>query len=444
MNYQMKHFKRIFFGASLVFSLACAAPVLAQNSGTLTLAQAVHMAIRNSPALAEGEASVDRAKAHYREMESYAYPQLAADASYTRIDPVISLAIPINGHSETFSTEPNDNYNGNLNVQQPIWTFGRLGAEDRVAKSGIKSAQDNLDQYRAQAAYQTTQVYYDILTTDQGIKVERQQVSVLNGNLSDARKRVAQGTATSLDTLDIQARISQTQSQIDELESTRAKQVSMLRRLLGMAPGTDVTVTQPPPARGLPEQEDTLLSLAEKQRPELIAAEDAQTTARLEIDQARNANDPLLAANVSGGVKDGYLPNLTQGKLNWAGTVSLHVPILDGGRTHAQVDEAEAEYRAAQARVEDAKRGVQSDIEQALADLQSSRSRLSLTKTQIEQAQQAYHVAQVRYKNGAATNLDVLTAQSALEQAELNQAQLMFGVELSEYNLNRAVGTPMW
>jgi outer membrane protein TolC len=50
----------------------------------------------------------------------------------------------------------------------------------------------------------------------------------------------------------------------------------------------------------------------------------------------------------------------------------------------------------------------------------------------------------VRYQNGAATNLDVLTAQSALEQAELNQAQLMFSLELSEYNLNRAVGTPMW
>ncbi len=410
--------------------------------GTLTLSEAVQIAIHNSPALAEGEASVDRAKAHYREMESYAYPQLAADASYTRIDPVVSLAVP--GSPISIKTAANDNYNGNLNVQQPIWTFGRLGAEDRVAKSGIKSAQDNLDQYRARAAYQTTQVYYDILTTDQGIKVERQQVSVLNGNLSDARKRVQQGTATSLDTLDIQARISQTQSQIDELESTRAKQVSMLRRLLGMAPGTDVTVTQPPPARGLPEQEDTLLSLAEKQRPELIAAEDAQTTARLEIDQARNENDPLLSANVVGGVKDGYLPNLTQGKLNWAGTVSLHVPILDGGRTHAQVDEAEAEYRAAQARVEDAKRGVQSDIEQALADLESSRSRLMLVKVQIDQAQKALNVAQLRYTNGVATNLDVLTAQSALEQAELQQAQLMFGVELSEYNLNRAVGTPMW
>ena len=436
----MNPFQRNFLGAMLIFSLAPITRVLAQSTDTLTLAQAVQIAIRNSPSFAEGEAAVDRAKAQYRETESYAYPQLAGDASYTRIDPVISIPFG----NQVFVTEANNNYNGNLNVQQPLWSFGRFEAEDKVAESGIKSATDNLDQYRAQAAYQTTQVYYQVLTTDEGLNVEREQVSVLEGNLSDARKRVQQGTATSLDTLDIQARISQTESQIDELESSRTKQVSMLRRLLGMAPGTPVNVTRPPTALGLPEQEDTLLSIAEKQRPELIAAEDAENTAKLQIDAARNNNDALLTTNVVGGVKDGYLPNLTQPKLNWAGTVSLHVPILDGGRTHAQVDEAAAEYRAAQARTEDAKRGVQSDIEQALADLQSSRSRLGLVKIQIDQARQAYQVAQVRYENGAATNLDVLTAQSALEQAELNQAQLLFGVQLSEYNLNRAVGTPMW
>jgi outer membrane protein len=435
MKYEMRN-----FGIILILSMGLASGVQAQSSDTLTLAQAVQMAIRNSPSFAEGEAAIDRAKAQYRETESYAYPQLAADASYTRIDPVISIPFG----SQVFVTQPNNNYNGNLNMQQPLWSFGRFEAEDKVAESGIKSATDNLDQFRAQAAYQTTQAYYNLLTADEGIRVEQEQVKVLEGNLSDARKREQQGTATSLDTLNIQARISQTQSQIDELESTRRKQASMLRRLLGMAPGTSVNVTRPPTALSLPEREDTLESLAEKQRPELIAAEDAENTAKFQIDAASNNNDPLLTTNVVGGVKDGYLPNLTQPKLNWAGTVSLHVPILDGGRTHAQVDEAAAEYRAAQARTEDAKRGVQNDIEQALADLQSSRLRLGLTKFQIEQARQAYNIAQVRYQNGAATNLDVLTAQSALEQAELNQAQLMFSLELSEYNLNRAVGTPMW
>lgn len=185
-------------------------------------------------------------------------------------------------------------------------------------------------------------------------------------------------------------------------------------------------------------------SIADKQRPEIVMAKDAENTALLQIDNAKHNNDPLLSANITGGYKNGYLPDLNQEKLNWIGTIEFHVPILDGGRTHAQEDEATAQYREAQAHTEDTKLGVENDVEQALADLQSSRARLKLTGVQIEQAQQAYDIAQVRYKNGAATNLDVLTAQSALEQAKLQQAQLMFSLELSQYNLNKAIGTPMW
>ncbi len=441
MNHQYRN-----FGIIIIALVCLTSDARAQKNDTLhlSLSDAIHRAIQNSTVLMQGVAGVDEAKARYRETESYAYPQFAGDASYTRIDPVISLSIPINGHSETFSTEPNNNYNGSFTLQQPLWSFGRFQAEYDVAESGIKSATDNLDAARAQAAYQTTQSYYAILTTDRGISVEEQQVNVLEGNLGDAKKREQQGTATSLDALNIEARISATQSEIADMQSTRSKQVAMFRRLLGMPPGANVAVTEPPAAQALPEQEDSLLSLAEKQRPELINAQDAENTAQLQVVAARNNNDPLLTTNVTGGVKDGYLPNLTDPKLNWAGTVSLHVPIFDGGRTHAQVDEAQAEYHAAQASTEEEKRGVQSDIEQALADLQSSRSRLDLAKTQIDQAQQAYNVAQVRYQNGAATNLDVLTAQSALEQAELQQAQLTYNLELSEYNLNRAVGSVIW
>ena len=414
----------------------------AQSADTLhlSLSDAIHMAIQNSTGMVQSEAGLDEAKARYREIRSYAYPQLAGDATYTRIDPVVTIAFG----NQSFSTMPHDNYNGALNLQQPLWSFGRFQAEYDVAESTIKSATDNLDLAKEQTAYQTTRAYYGLLTTDKAITVEQEQVRVLQGNLSDAQKRQAQGTATSLDVLNIEARLSQTQSQIADLQSTRQKQVAMMRRLLGMAPGQNIAVSQPAPAAALPQQEDSLLSLAEKQRAELVTAEDAENTARLQVVSARNNDDPLLTTNITGGVKDGYLPDLTQPKLNWAGTVSLHVPILDGGRTHAQVDEAEAEYRAAQARTEDAKRGVQSDIEQALADLASSQERLNLVQSQIDQAQQAYKIAQVRYQNGVATNLDVLTAQSAVEQAELEQAQLQYNFEVSQYDLNRAVGTVIW
>ena len=412
------------------------------GSRTITLSEAVQMAIGSSLGMTEAQDEVEVAKGKYNEVASYAYPQLAGDASYTRIDPVVTISIP--GSPVSIATAPNNNYNGWLTLQQALWAFGRFSTTERVAESGIKSAEDNLDQYRAQAAYQTTQVYYTLLTTDESLRVEQDQLKVLEENLGITQKREAQGTATSLDPLTVRVRISSIQSQIADLTSTRIKQEAVLRRLLGLPTGTHVNVVRPASGAPLPEELDSLVALASRQRPEAVVAKDAENTARLQIDAAKASNDPLLSANVTGGVKDGYFPDLNKPTLNWSGNVTFHVPILDGGRTHAQVDQAEADYRIAQAKTQDAILGIRSDVEQALADVQASRERLTLTNVQIEQAQQAYDIALTRYQNGVATNLDLLTAQESLEQAKLQQAQLMFQFELSQYNLNRAVGTPLW
>src|ERR1019366_901810 len=108
--------------------------------------------------------------------------------------------------------------------------------------------------------------------------------------LADADQREKQGTATALDTLNIQARISQTQSEIADLQASRRKQIAGLRRILGMTPGTPVNVARPSPSTQLPEDANVLDSIAEKQRPEIMMAKDAENTARLQIDAARTSN----------------------------------------------------------------------------------------------------------------------------------------------------------
>src|SRR5579883_337966 len=348
-----------------VLGAGVAPAVNAQTTDTLTLSQAIHMAVTTSPTMQAAAAAVDASRAHLKEIDSYIYPQLNADANYTRIDPVITIDFPINGHTESFSTMPNDNYNGNLNVQQLITAFGREGANERVAESGIKSAEDNLQLYQSAVAYQTVQAYYALLSTEEGLRVEESQLKVLRDNLKIAKERLQQGTVTALDTLNISVRISTIESQISDLNSTRIKQEAGLRRVIGYPAGQRITVKRPVQGVTLPEQEDTLESLAELHRSEIQVAKDAENTARLQVDAARLTNNPTLSANVTGGVKDGYLPDLTQPKLNWAGTVAFHWPLFDGGRVSSQVDQAEANYRAAQARTQDAIRGVRSDIEQA-------------------------------------------------------------------------------
>src|ERR1035437_10658432 len=193
--------KYIFLSFAFVLSNAAG---FAQSADTLRLGDAVQMAVRTAPGAGAAAAAIDAAKAHVKEIDSYVYPQLNGDANYTRIDPVVSLEFPVNGHTQTMSTMPNDNYNGNLNIQQLITTFGRESANERVAESGIQTAEDNLRQSQTLAAYQTVQTYYALLTTYDAIHVEQDQLKVLHDNLGITQERVKQGTATSLDPLSVQ------------------------------------------------------------------------------------------------------------------------------------------------------------------------------------------------------------------------------------------------
>jgi outer membrane protein len=420
-------------------------PVQAQAmSDTLSLTQAISMAVANSPVVAQATAGGDAARARLGSAESLTQPQLEADASYTRVDPTVTVAFPLNGKATEFSLSPNNVYNGSLALQQSILDFGRASSQRHVAEAGITVATDRVGQAKEVVAYQTIQTYYAILTIDQNMKIEQDQLTVLQRTLGVAETREKAGTATSIDPLNIQVRISGLRNQLAMLNAARTRQVAALRRLCGLPAANHIVVRDATNPQPLTVELDTLISRATAERLEVQTARDEENAAKLAIDVARAGNNPSVGLSIVGGVKDGYPPDVNDPVLNWAGSVGLKIPILDGGRTRSMTEEAEANYRAAQARTLDAERGVRLDVEQALADLQSIDEQRTLITTQLQQAREALDISELRYTNGASTNLDVLSAQSNLEQALLQQAELNYQYQLNTYALQRAVGDRLY
>jgi TolC family type I secretion outer membrane protein len=414
----------------------------AQDS--LSIADAISMAIKNAPQMHRAQSQLDAAHARTEQISANNKPQLEALASYTRIDPQPSIGFPINGKTETFQLGPNNAYDAHLQLQQMLFDFGKTSAQTAASEAGEHSAKDNIEGVEYTVAVQTVQYYYGILTVQKTLAIEDDQIGILRGNLDITKKREEQGTATSLDELNVETRIASIQSQEADLQASLQKQQSGMRRLLGLAPGTPILVKKSPPDAAFGATLSELLAKAKTDRAEYILSKDAEDAARLQVESAKHGNDPSLAANITGGVKDGYLPDLQTPYLNWTGSVQFSLPILEGGRTSEKVAEAEANYSAAKEQTSDTWQQIESEVESAQADMDANHTKLGLTKVQIDQAQKALSVADARYKNGAATNLDYLTAQSQLEQAELQEAQTRFNYALSVYNLMKAVGQKLW
>ncbi|MDB5036129.1 MAG: outer rane efflux protein [Chlorobi bacterium] len=421
---------------------ATAAP--AQGKDSLTIDDAIATALRNSHALRGAEQALAASQARTREVHSAYLPQVEADASYRRMDPTVSVQLPLDGALQTFSFVPNDNYEAAITAQQVIYDFGKTAAAEDLARAGEASALDNQDQVRAMIAYQTVQAFNTALLLQQHITVLDEQIAALGESLSLSQQKLKEGTVTEYDVLTTQVRLTTVENQRVDVSSNLRKQDAALRRLLGIAGTAPLALKGSFTRTATSPAVDSLTTIALQQRSELALARDAAGTAKLQMDVAGASDSPLLALSISGGVKNGYPPDLNAPKLNWVGGIRFALPIFNGFRTRAMEEEAQANFNAAQERVADLEQNVRMEVEQALADRESSAQRIATADIQVRQANAALALARTRYKFGVITSLELLNAQTLLQEAEFARLQSQYNYTMSQYSLERAMGQKIW
>lgn len=411
---------------------------------SLTVERAIAYALDHSPAIRGAQEGVNAAQARTGQIRSAYYPQVEVDADYRRVDPTISVDFPINGSVEKFAFFPNNNYEAALAVRQNIYDFGRTAAQMDLARFNEQSAADNLDVVRSGLAYQVAQSFYAVLLMQRNLKVQDEQIAVLRQSLDVSRKKESEGSATSFDVLTTQVRLTTLENQRSDIERDLSKQQSVFRRLLGMPYNTAVALKGNFTTVERKELADALVASALQQRSELVVARDNVHAAELQANVARMSETATIGLSLTGGVKNGFPPNLDQALPNWAGAVSVAVPLFNGFRTHYKEEEAEANLRAAKEHLADLEQGITSEVTQAAADLAATYSKIAAMNTQVEQARQALDLAQLRYANGVITSTELLNAQAVLQETEFLQAQSLYTNVVSNYALNRAIGVRVW
>jgi outer membrane protein TolC len=121
-------------------------------------------------------------------------------------------------------------------------------------------------------------------------------------------------------------------------------------------------------------------------------------------------------------------------------SVNASWSLWDGGRRAAEVGEASAATRALQARLEEFDSLVELEVRQRRLDLQAGRAAARAADEGVRSATEARRVVAERFEAGVATSTDVLDAQVALLQAELDRARALASVRVAEARLARTLG----
>jgi outer membrane protein TolC len=125
---------------------------------------------------------------------------------------------------------------------------------------------------------------------------------------------------------------------------------------------------------------------------------------------------------------------------SWDVGVSVRWAFFDGGRVRAETAEAAANQRATEARLRDFDSVIEVEIRQRMADLNSAGASIAAAAAGVRAAMEARRVLAERFSAGVATNTDVLLAQTALLQAELDLTRARANAALAGARLDRALG----
>lgn len=411
---------------------------------TLSLGAAVTRALEASHRLAEGRARGDAAAAVVGERHAPTLPQVTALGGYTRTNHVDEFGIQLpNNQLRVIYPDIPDNYRSRLDVQWPLYTAGRLDALESAATREQSATARDLDAATADVKLDVTRAFWALVVARENQRVVTESLARMTAHVRDVRNQLDAGLVPPNEALTARAQEARQRMLSIQSRTARENAEADLARLVGLAPGTPVEPSAALAPPTVADSFDTLVASAVQGRPERHALEERIAAAQSRLRAADAGRKPTVA--VAGGVdyarpNPRIFPRLRDWRESWDASVSVSWPLFDGGRAKSEAAEASAGVRAVQARLAEFDSLVALEIRQRLSELESSRAALEAADVAVEASTEARRVVGERFAAGVATSTDVVDAQVAILQSQLDRTQALASARLAEARLNRAVG----
>jgi outer membrane protein TolC len=285
--------------------------------------------------------------------------------------------------------------------------------------------------------------YLAVLEAEQAVKAAESNVRLAETLLSLASNQKQAGIAAGIDVARAETRLASQRVQLAQAQTNLdTARLDLLRIVTGPSgPSLASRVTLSDHMRLTEEPvrdagEAVRQALAD--RPEVAVAEQELRIA--ETQRKAAGADLLPSIGVFGDYgSSGLKPNDVNYPTRSIG-LSINVPIFNGGRTRAEMQVAASRQRESGARLRDTRAEVEKDVRQALLTVKTREQQVRAAQTAVDLATRELALAQDRYKNGVADNIEVVNAQTALEDARQILVSSLAQFNIARLNLASALG----
>ena len=388
------------------------------NDATLT--GLVEEALQQNADLSLAAARIAEARAVLRLRDAERYPLLSGQANGARQQGSEETAIPGGG-----AIYNDFNVSAVLNYEIDLW--GRLARASEAARAQLLAGVASRDAIRLAVAADVASGYFNLRALDQQLAIAERTVQTREGSYRFQESRYRNGAVSQLVFRQAESELAAARAELPALRQQRVLQINALSVLLGRTPREIVQQGIPDgrPIDDLPAMPEVPMGLPSallERRPDIRAAEAQLQAANAQIGIARAAYFPTLSLTGVFGTQSDELSNLFNGPAQtWQFAGGLVGPIIDFGRTQANVRAAEARRQQALVNYQQTVRIAFREVLDALESRSATSERLVAQDQQITALRETARLAQRRFDEGYSDYLEVLDAQRSLFTVELSR-----------------------
>lgn len=415
----------------------------------LDLERTVELALARNPGLKAVEERRSEVQGGITEARADAWPQAAMTSAWSRSrNPSLLNSPDFDEFIENFpggTFEPREQELSSVAVEvtQPIWTFGKVGAALDLARTVADAAEVQIDAAQLDVALEAAEAYYRVLAAREAVRTVEEQEEARRESLGVVQARYDIGEATRLELLQARSTLAELLPELASAEGRLDQAEAALRTVLSLPVGEVLELTPPPRPASFAEAPalPSLLDVALERRPELrdlelqeLVLEDRQRVTRAD-------GRPQIEFTGLYGREARDVRDLGERLFDdWAVAVGMRWEFFDGGRRRGELLQLESRQRQVEWQRRDLAQRIRLELEQVRTEYETARARLQATRIAATAAREAHRVAQESYREGVALQADLLGAQQRETEAEIVLVEAAYDTRIQAARLARALG----
>lgn len=381
-------------------------------------------ALANNQTLKAASARLAEARSFARITSGDLYPSLSGGFLATR-ERLSGNRPLLGGTTSQLQPVTQSDFQIPFDLNYEVDLFGRVRRNVEAANASYQASAADLENVRLSISAELAGDFFQLRELDAEMAVVTKAIDFEQKGLQVVENRHTGGAASGLDVAQQQTVLDATIAQLSLLKQQRDQFQHALAALQGLpassftAPIRALAVEPPPVPLMLPSQ------LLER-RPDIAENERSVAAANARIGVARAAFYPNIPLTGSGGFDSRTISNLIAApSAFWSIGLQALEPLLNGGRLHAQLENARAVYDEDVANYRESALVAFQQVEDALSGLNALASASEAQVRAVADADRALNLANARYSGGLVTYLDVITAQEQLLNNERLATQIL-------------------